>query len=410
MALTNKLTALGDAVREKAELTEKMTLDQMAETISNLEIGSAPNVEEIAINKNGTYTPDEGVDGFNKVVVDVEVSLGDMPEELLILTGDQSYRFYASAWQAFIDTYGNQVQTRDLTKTEYMFGGLNIQELPFSINGSSTGSGMSARLMFNRCYLQVCPIITGKIDAVEFMFQYCENLQTPPDFTEIDISPLLNDDYEQEGSVCNCCYSIRSLPMTYYKKLKNRTIPKNQSHSPYRRLNKGNYNVDEIINMPVMTLDAYTSNAFYQSFEANYCLKNFTFETQEDGTPYIASGWRGSIIDLTPAGFSYEVYMIYNSGRDANKRIYNEETYQLYKDDIDSYAAGGNSPVHYSRYDKASAIRTINSLPDVSGSGGTNTIKFRGEAGLKTDNGAINTMTEEEIAVATAKGWTVSFT
>ena len=38
----------------------------------------------------------------------------------------------------------------------------------------------------------------------------------------------------------------------------------------------------------------------------------------------------------------------------------------------------------------------------------TNTIKFRGEAGALTDGGAINTLTEEEIAVAAAKGWTVS--
>ena len=162
MAHTDKLTALGDAVREKAELTEKMTLDQMTEAINNLEINPAPNVEEITINQNGTYTPNEGVDGFNKVIVDVEVSLGDMPEELLVLTGDQAYKFYSSQWQAFMDTYGNQMQTRDLTKTEHMFDGLNIQELPFSINGSSTGSGMNARLMFYNCNnLRTCPIITG---------------------------------------------------------------------------------------------------------------------------------------------------------------------------------------------------------------------------------------------------------
>lgn len=85
------------------------------------------------------------------------------------------------------------------------------------------------------------------------------------------------------------------------------------------------------------------------------------------------------------------------------------------KNDPDNYVAGydGENPHYYSRYDKASAIRTINSLPDTSAylasAGGTNTIKFKGEAGLKTDNGAINTMTADEIAVATAKGWTVSF-
>ena len=66
----------------------------------------------------------------------------------------------------------------------------------------------------------------------------------------------------------------------------------------------------------------------------------------------------------------------------------------------------------YSRYNHDSAVETINSLPDTSeylaSAGGTNTIKFKGVAGMKTDGGAINTLTEEEIAVAAAKGWTVS--
>ena len=68
--------------------------------------------------------------------------------------------------------------------------------------------------------------------------------------------------------------------------------------------------------------------------------------------------------------------------------------------------------VPYSRYNHDSAVETINSLPDTSeylaANGGTNTIKFKGAAGSKTDGGAINTLTEEEIAVAAAKGWTVT--
>ena len=62
----------------------------------------------------------------------------------------------------------------------------------------------------------------------------------------------------------------------------------------------------------------------------------------------------------------------------------------------------------YSRYNDNSAVNTLNSLPDCSSLSVSNTIKFNGEAGSKTDGGAINTLTEEEIAVATAKGWTVS--
>ena len=57
-------------------------------------------------------------------------------------------------------------------------------------------------------------------------------------------------------------------------------------------------------------------------------------------------------------------------------------------------------------------METINSLPVVqkASSTGDNTfiIKFKGGAGSATDGGAINTMTEEEIAVATSKGWTVT--
>ena len=69
--------------------------------------------------------------------------------------------------------------------------------------------------------------------------------------------------------------------------------------------------------------------------------------------------------------------------------------------------------IKYSRYNHDSAVRTINSLPDTSAYlasvGGTNTIKFKGASGTKTDGGAISNLTESEIAVATAKGWTVSF-
>ena len=39
--------------------------------------------------------------------------------------------------------------------------------------------------------------------------------------------------------------------------------------------------------------------------------------------------------------------------------------------------------------------------------GGTNTIHFRSNSGRYTDAGPISNLTAEEIAVATAKGWTV---
>ena len=417
MALTNKLVALGDAIREKAELTEKMTIEQMAEAINNLEVNPAPNVEEITIIENGTYTPNEGIDGFNKVIVDVPIDFGDLPENLLHLTGDQSYKFHSVGWQSFLDTYGKQIQTENLTNIQYIFQTQNIiTEIPFSFNSASTG--MEASYAFEDCAkLRVCPIITGALKSIREMFYGCHNLPNLPDFSNIDVSQIYTNSYQQEGRVNAYCHSIRSIPMAYYKQLKNRTISKTYTYSPYYYLAYSNYNVDEIMDMPVMIYDNYTSNAFNNSFVSADRLKDFTFEVQENGSPYIASKWKAQTIDLSQAGYytvslaSWRDTHLYNSGITVDKCIYNDATYEMLKNDPDNYVCGTSTekPYHYSRYDKASAIRTINSLPDVSGSGGTNTIKFKGEAGLKTDNGAINTMTPEEIAVATEKGWTVSF-
>ena len=98
----------------------------------------------------------------------------------------------------------------------------------------------------------------------------------------------------------------------------------------------------------------------------------------------------------------------YNSGITADQRVTDATSYEALKNDPDWFTAD----VNYSRYNHDSAVATINSLPDTSAylatAGGTNTIKFKGAAGASTDGGAINTLTEEEIAVAAAKGWTVT--
>jgi hypothetical protein len=100
----------------------------------------------------------------------------------------------------------------------------------------------------------------------------------------------------------------------------------------------------------------------------------------------------------------YLSYLLnYNSGITADKEVKDDATYQALKNDPDWFT----KDLAYSRYNHDSAVNTINSLPDCSAKGG-NTIKFKGAAGSKTDGGAINTLTAEEIAVATAKGWTVS--
>lgn len=59
MALTNKLTAIADAIREKTGTTEPLTLDEMPLTIADIQGGGG----------------------------------GDIPEEAFTLTGSCNYRF-----------------------------------------------------------------------------------------------------------------------------------------------------------------------------------------------------------------------------------------------------------------------------------------------------------------------------
>lgn len=424
MLLTDKLTALGDAVREKAELTEKMTLDQMAEAISNLEIGSAPNVEEITIIENGTYTPDEDVDGFSRVVVNVPVDLGDLPEDLLHFTGDQSHRLRNNQWNSFVNKYGNQITTENINNISYMFAeSSQLQNIPFTLNMNKTATCSINNAFTNAGKLEHLPIITHcrpSTSGLQNMCNNCYNLkEINIDFDDWDLSSFVNYAYGCDGNWHSNCYSLRQIPMNYYNKVSQiKTVSKTTYYySIYYNLCYNCYNVDEIIDMPVMDVDKYTTNVFYNTVTNAYRLKDFIFKVQEDGTPYSAV-WKSQVIDLSTAGYTQLLASYYsrdtylqNSGITIDKCIYDDTTYQALKNDPDNYVCGYpiEKSFHYSRYDKASAIRTINSLPDVSTSGGTNTIKFNGEAGLKTDNGAINTMTEEEIAVATARGWTVSF-
>jgi len=94
---------------------------------------------------------------------------------------------------------------------------------------------------------------------------------------------------------------------------------------------------------------------------------------------------------------------------DSSKRVTDAASYEALKNQDEWYT----SLPEYSRYNHDSAVRTINSLPDTSAylatAGGTNTIKFENATnkGSATDGGAIADLTAAEIAVATAKGWTV---
>lgn len=326
------------------------------------------------------------------------------PDSVFKLTGDCSYRFYGGAWDWLIEQ-SDRMYTDGITVATNMFNGSTLERIPFDIIFNDL-SNPSCKNMFTSCAnLKEVPYFYGRIGSLSAMFSNCTALrELPEDWADtINWTYIQTNNYTNIDGIFEGCYSLRKVPDNFMSNLKG--IQKSATYSWYKRTFCNCRSLDEINNLQVL-LESATSNLF-STFENVTRLKKLTFATQEDGTPYSAA-WKKQAIDLSKyVGYSdtYKKYITdYNSGITADKEVTDDTTYQALKNDPDWFTCN----VSYSRFNHDSAVEFINSLPDVS-SGSENTIKFTGAAGSLTDGGAINTLTEEEIAVAAARGWTVTF-
>lgn len=369
---------------------------------------------------NDTYKPSQMPDAITNLP---SGGGGDLPEEAFLITGDCQYRFYENGWNWFIEEYGDRITTRDIAKGNGVFYGCNtLTEIPFDLNFTNDADNII--YLFYQCKnLLSAPNIIFNPTATtkagfQYMFSGCYMLRDVENVFSLSNLDAMSEYKWTSGysgtsyaQIFPDCYSLRKVP-TWLSKIKfspSSTSYPNASNSLYNNLFKNCYALDEVINLPVQRCNTaiQSSNMFSYSFDYIHRAKNITFETQADGTPYIAT-WKNQVIDLTkqvgwvPAAYRNRMYN-YNSGISRDKEIITTDTYQALKNDPDCYTVTAN----FSRYNHDSAVNTINSLPDTSATG-TNTIKFSAHQGIDTDGGAINTLTEEEIAVATAKGWTVT--
>ena len=242
-------------------------------------------------------------------------------------------------------------------------------------------------------------------------FMNCYNLRTIPDtfFSDIPFTNEIQSSsyYLYGAEAFHECYSLRKVPdLSLFDGLKSPGGSGN--NNLYQKMFYNCKSLDEIVDLPVLRPQtSQTANYLQNVFTNCYRIKEMTFKTGADSAPRTDSGWTSQTIDLSQyVGYALNEFGIigYNSGITADKEVTDDTSYQALKNDPDWWTRN----VAYSRYNHDSAVNTINSLPDCSSSG-TNTITFLGASGSATDGGAINTLTAEEIAVATAKGWTVSF-
>lgn len=394
-----------------------------------------PVLESISITANGTYTPDAGIDGYNSVSVSVPQEGAPTAEELTF-TGEElansgfsgktsgvlashffdkiNFNNITSLYKAQFFANANapidfSSKTINLVASSFTSGG-KVYYYQFEIEGAFTyfGGTKLPNITINH-NTPVKTIIYGLFSHANYI------REIPESYNILDFSEIKTENSGMRNIIKNM-NSLRSISPEFMAKMYS---------SNDRYIYESNFDtlpsIDELVNVPISGGDQeYTSSALSYYFLRNCSrLKNFTF-AKNNGEPFVVK-WKSEYLDLANKYIGYaqkknnsyettEEYILnYNSGITVDKEVKDAATYEALKNDADWYT----TDINYSRYNHDSAVATINSLPDTSAyleaNGGTNTIKFRGASGSATDGGAINTLTEEEIAVATARGWTVSF-
>lgn len=372
MALINKLTAIGDAIRTKTETTELLTLAEMPEAI--LGIGDGNGIP------GGVFSP----------------------------TGNCDYLFASDGnWDWFVESHGDSIKTNNVESARYMFYGSDLKQISMEFDFAGA---VDCDYMFHFCrWLETPPYLSGQISSMNYMFDNCMRMkQIPEDWANtLSWNYIHTSDVTFNGVFRNC-FSLRKIPESLLKNLYSKT----EQLFSYRECFYGCKSMDEIKGLAVINREKRAGGTmFSNSFDLCYRLKDMTFETQEDGTP-IKALWTYQTIDLsknvgyqpsTDTANTITSFSAYN-GITADKRVTDDESYQRLKNDPDWWT----TDLAYSRYNKASALRTINSLPDASDGEG-NVIKFSKYAGSATDDKACGGLAVAEIAIASSKGWTVTF-
>lgn len=369
---------IANSIREKAGTSEKLAVEYMSAAIDAIHIGSGGTGEAFEV------------------------------------TGD-CYNIFRDTIGVF-PKYGDYINwdCNNITDARQMFcKASDMERVPFKLHFNN--QYVKCENMFMGCNeLKEAPYFVNEVksDDCEDMFRGCYKLK------EISAESVkFNFDTGRAfNRIFYDCYSLRSFPIEWFEPASKGSV--NDCRVQYLNAFTNCMALDEIVDLhsPVITNgNVYGSDYFANMFNNCYRLSRLKFKNS------VNHRINGSTIDLSyNVGWASAYTPSYtnmlddgtgNSGITEADRVVDDATYQALKNTPNWFTTNYN----YSRYNKVSAIETINSLPDTSYYvkayyGGKNYIKFREDAGSKTDGGRIGDMTEEQIAVSTAKGWTVAFT
>lgn len=427
MPITDKLTSIANAIREKGGTTDKLTLDAMPTAIAALSTGGGedlvPNplsytgdISKLFQNNNFNWLLEGYADRiqFNNVTNMSYVFNGTAPNNVTLTnppTGTKvnATTMFKNSNIALADDYFSGVTISNAESMFDNYAGEKIPAITFDYSSNSVKS------MFKQAtkVKEIGDITKLNIGASGHSdwFRNCEMLRSLPNFVNCSFSVLNLSTYGYNYDLFSYCYSLRTIPESLLVNI----YDKYTSNNYMTRTFTWDCSLDEIVGF-YPSPATLTSNRFADTF-TNCCrLKRIIFATKEDGTPYTVS-WRNQTIDLSGyvgwAGIAGSDNRIlnYNSGITADKQVIDAQTYAALKDDPDWWS----KQFIYSRFNHDSAVEFINSLPDTSAyvaaqNASNNAVKFYTNAGSATDGGSVSQLTEEEVAVAVAKGWSIGYT
>ena len=269
------------------------------------------------------------------------------------------------------------------TSLESAFSGCkNLTELPIFNTTPYTGAIGKIRFLFSNCY-SITQIPSGYLSnqAIALNEQYDSDTFSGVFWDCFKLEEMNDGSFLQYGKdysqMFNTCCSLRKLEGLVLNN--NRTMK-----------------FDEFIgtfdNCAMLSSLVFNSPGDYRMKDQTIDLTTCGYSTDKDGK-------------YTGRPSSYTFQLPYA------KKVFNETTYNQLKDTDDWWT----NQVAYSKYDRQSAIATMNSLPDarkyidsLTGYGNENIIKFKKGAGsAKGDLYNMSNLTDEEKDVAFSKGWTV---
>ena len=367
------LTNIADAIRAKKSSTDTYTPAEMATAISSIETGGG----------------------------------GGLTAEDLTFTGDLRYFNYYGRMSKIIKKYGSLMSFNSVNNLNSAFMGndpLNSDYSNWTINLS--------KCILSQCFMDHSsitgfPKFQGTVVSLNKLFWLNDSMESVPD----DLFPANTEfSYSAAGSdysmIFTDCKALKKVPLWFrnmiFTKKGGGTVP--YLSSVYQKTFYNCYKLKELI-LPIIPSPAnLNSNCFQNTFYNVRSMRKFVFAPPPVGNEAVL--WTHQTINLADTNCGYSITAVQMTGH----IISDDATYNLYKNDPDAWA----DKLEYSFYNHDAALETIRSLPytqyfDTPQSQLQNVIRFYGKSGEKTDGGAINTLTTEEIAIATNKGWTVSF-